>query len=354
MIEWSFIVTDRAGVSRAEFAPRGTKLTHRINGGHELAFTFPTLDAGAAEMLAGSRAVKAYRDGILRFFGIINEPRTTDPDWLSVKCLSPGDHYLPRRFLDANREFTSLDAGVIARTLIDDENATTRSFTYLDPMGTLDTTVTLSLVFEAGKSIGEIVRELATNNDAFWFREEPLEKNPNGYMTRLHITAAPGIDATPEAIFEYGRNTRGNLESVRTETLLPRNRIIARGSRASGEQLVATVEDTTSQDEYGILEHAVSFGDVQDIDHLQALAAGELRPNPIVSYTAEPLSDADDADLFVPSPWSNFEAGDTVKFYADHGALQVDGTIEIASFTLAISDDSHSERLDSLVLQELA
>lgn len=354
MVEWGFIVVDLDFTARAEFAARGAQLKQSINGGHELTFRYPTLGTGAAEFLAGNRAVKAYRNGVLRFFGPITEPVSVDPDWVSVQCVSPANHFLPRRFLSVNRLFENDDAGVIVRELIDNENDVARRFTYVDPMGTLETTVALTIGFEAGKSIGEIVRELATNNDAFWYAERPVEDDPTGFMTKLDITAAPGSDATAAAIFEYGANTRGNLEELRTETLLPRNRIIAQGSRAGGEQLIQIVEDTASQDEYGVLEHPVSFTDVKDAAHLHALATGELRPDPIVSYNASPLSDADTADLFVPSPWSNFVAGDTVKLYADHGALQVDTDIEVASFTLEIADDSRSERLTGLVLQELA
>jgi hypothetical protein len=346
MIEWAFVAQDLAFTNKAFLHPHDTRLSFALNGGMAGQARVRVEDDAAKELLIGSRCIRAYRNGVLRSAGFITEPLKIGAEWVEFTWHSPYLHMLSRRYLTELTTFTSTDAGSIARSLITTQN--TRGTTQLNPNGAFASSVARSIEFEAGKNVAEAIRQLAELDQGFFFRETPVDNDPT-YMAQFDIRYPnPGVDATARGIFEYGEDTRGNLGDLQVEYLLPRNRIIA---RASG--MIATAENAGSISTYRMLERDFSFTDVAEQTILQKHADEQLRPSPIANYTASPLSDNESAALFVPSPWDDFDLGDTVRLRADHFALQVDTTLEVVEFELAIGDDSESELLTRLVLQDL-
>lgn len=345
MAEHGLVVTDLVGTTRAFLEAYGLKLTRAINGAAKLEFSAATDDPKARELLIGKRAIKLYRDGVLRFMGVLGEPFVDGPD--SVSCVA----YDPFFFLKAAHvgdttladvTYTGTDAGAIAWDLIESLGYETHL-----RQGSIAASVSRDRTYEPGKSIAEAITQLAEVDGGFYFRVDPVDGAGAtfGEFTVLY----PDAGVNRERVrFEFGDGTLGNIsgEGLEVERFLPVNAVVAVGNAQNeGDPVpVASASSTESQTEYGVFPEWLALSDVVDSATLQEHADEELRADPPVALRFNAVEGG-------PMLWDDFDIGDTVQVRVDNGRTLVTGPVRVNQVTLEVDDDTGAERLTGLVLE---
>jgi hypothetical protein len=338
MAEHGLVVTDLIGTTRAFLEAYGLKLTRAINGAAKLEFSAATDDPKARELLIGKRAVKLYRDGVLRFYGVLGEPFIDGPD--AVSCVA----YDPFFFLKAAHvgspslapwTYTGWDAGAIAWELVNGLGYETHL-----RQGNVAASVNRDRTYEAGKSIAEAITQLAEVEGGFYFRVDPVDGEGATFGTFNVLYPDAGV--TRERVrFEYGDGTLGNIsgEGLEVERFMPVNAV------NEGDPVpVAVAEDSASESEYGTCPEWLTLSDVVNTATLQEHADEELSPEPPVALRFNAVEGG-------PVLWDDFDIGDTVYVRVDNGRTLVTGPVRVNQVTVEVDDDTGAERLTGLVLE---
>lgn len=229
MPTWQLVIDDRAGAARAFVNPTKFTLTRRRNDGADLQFELPTDSDGAAVLDVGARRVRAYRDGVLRFHGDVDEPMTTaarsNDSTVTVVARDPWAE-LQRWPLTDVASYAQEDAGQIAADLVDLTEAAIVG-------GTIAPSVPRDRIYDTGKLVGEAIAQLAEVDDGFHFYVDPVEYDDSGARPVVaHLTVRYPTAGTdhPEVRFEYGDGTMANLSGFSEELRLPRNYVLALGA----------------------------------------------------------------------------------------------------------------------------
>lgn len=345
MAEHALVVTDLVGTNRAFLDGYGLKLTRGVNGlgPGKLEFTAATDDVKARELLIGSRAVKLYRNGVLRFYGIIGEPFVDGAD--AVRCVA----YDPFFFLgpafvgDASllpRVYAAVDAGAIAWDLI----ASLPYETHLR-QGVIAASRLRDRTYEPGKSVAEAITQLAEVDDGFYFRIDPVDHAGAEFATFNVLYPDAGTDA-PGARFEFGDGTLDNIDSdgLELERFQPVNSVVVVGAGTGEVVPVASASDADSQGEYGTWPRWVQLSDVVGSGALAEHAREELRAQPPVAIRFNTLETA-------PTLFDDFDVGDTVYVRIDNGRTLVTGPVRVNQATLEVDDTTGAERLTGVVVE---
>jgi len=335
-VPWSFLLTDHAGVNLAELTTAaGRRLTFRRNTYAEATCTIAHEDDAAARLLdalanAGIPALKAYRDGVLRFNGQL-APFTEEAEEASALHLvfrSPfarllGDGSGTGRFTAAAVAFTATDAGLIAKSLIDTTN-TDSPTGIATTAGGITASKTRDRTYQHA-NVGKAIIDLSAVLDGYDFYETFVDEG----ATRAYFNAVPrqGVDQ-PSARFEYGADTLGNVRSVQRATQPPVNVVTVIG----GNGLIAQKSDATSILKYGRWPAQASYTDVIEQATLDDKALALLRPDPIKTVTFAP------EPALAPSPWDDFWLGDTIRLYVRREAFTEDVQVRVNGITVAIDD----------------
>lgn len=225
MAEWQLVLDDRAGRARAFLTDTTFALTRRIDGGCELEGELPISAPAAAEFAIGSRRLRAYRDGVLRFHGDVDEPLTSTQETLHFIARDPWAE-LMRAPLVQVESFVQTDAGAIASALIETTRAAIRA-------GAVTPSVLRDRIYDVGKIVGDLIGNLADVDDGFHFLVQPIEYDESGarpVIAELEVRyPLAGVDAAG-AHFQYGEGTLANLTSFSQEERLPRNYVLALGA----------------------------------------------------------------------------------------------------------------------------
>lgn len=345
---WAVAVTDLESNARAVIRPHDLKLTTRLNSHATATFKLGVHEEFADELSVGDRVVKVYKNGQLRFHGKIAAPLTEDKDWIYVTAHDPF-FFLSRRRLQTATTFTATDAGTIAWSLIDTQNA--RSTTRLR-QGTLQASVSRDRSYIEGDIVADLIKNLAEVDSGFSFIIKPVDEVA-GILGEFEVRwPLPGADSA--AMFGYGNATVGNLSNYEVEYALPINRLRATGSVEGETVLSAYREDAASIAQYDLMEDERSFNSVVLTETLDQHALANLQPQPATTYRVQ-ISDQASGDpngVFVPSLFTDFGVGDTVLLSIRHGRLDISQRSRVAEATLAISDVGSSERLENLLLME--
>lgn len=347
---WDLIACNGSGNTLANLTRhQGTSLTYVRNGVPEAQFTLSHDDPECATILTaleqggstvpttgagvGVPLLKAYRtnrDGSksLRFHGYlasISEESGTDASSATFTFRGPlglllGDGQNGGDFIDPGAldqtTWTATDAGQIARDLC-------RSTNLIDNVnGILQASKNRDRTYLPGQNRGQALIDLTNVLDGFDFEITPQEYGfftsvvPRPAIGILNVYAAQGSDR-PAAKFEYGPDTLANCSAMHRQTLPPVTRSIGLGANG----LYAGINDPNLA-KYGAWRTLVNSPDVSDQQTLTDKAYALLRPNPIktIDFTPDPR--------LAPLPWDDYWIGDTVRFYANRGAL-VEGPLSV-------------------------
>jgi hypothetical protein len=155
-------------------------------------------------------------------------------------------------------------------------------------------------------------------------------------ITELQVYSKVGGDTG--VVFGYAAGP-GNVQQVqRTRDFARRrNRSVAVGGSVGPKKptRVGTAVNTPSVQTFGVMETLESYPDVKDTDELEERAHLNLNRR-VQSYT------------FVPAPngpqfFDDFDLGDTVRFIARKGSLQVDDHFRITRAHLDIDQDNRAQ-----------
>lgn len=354
---WSAEITDLNSVARSVFTPYSLQLIRRLNSYASVTFQVPALDENADQLLIAERAVKLYRNGVLRFYGKIAQPLQDDQEWIQVTAHDPF-YFLSKRRLQSDTTFTNIDAGQIAWSLINTQNG--RSSTRLQ-QGTIQASVKRDRTYAEGSVISELITQLAEVDDGFFFTVSPVDGMP-GVFGQIEITyPLPGNDAQA-AVFGFGDGTVGNLSGYSRVQNLPINRIRAIGVTVGETVLDSYKQDSTSVSRFDIIEDERSFSSVSEQATLDQHALSELDPSPPTTYTmtiiqqsSEGIGGGDPPDLggiLVPALFDDFDVGDTVSLIIKHGRIDVLTTPLVSTAKISVSDEGAAEQLESVFMME--
>lgn len=343
MATHALVVTDLAGTARAFIDGSGIKLTRKINGACFLEFSAATDDPNARELLIGKRAVKLYRDGVLRFCGIIGEPFVDGAFSLPVAA------YDPFRYLDAAHVgdvtlapavYDATDAGTVAWDLIDALPYETHLV-----QGTLQASVKRDRTYDPGKSISEAILQLAEVDDGFAFRIDAVDGPGAAFASFNALYPNAGVDR-PDVRYEYGDGTLGNIDEgkLEIERFLPVNDVVVTGAGVGEAVPAEHVEDTGSKAEYGTFPTWQSLSDVVDTATLTEHGRELI-------YADPPLVARFDALEGAPVLFDDYDVGDTVRVFIDNGRTRAEGTFRVNQATLEVDDDTGAERMTGLILE---
>ncbi len=354
-MQWSFAATDRVGANRAFLEARGFELTRRQNSFADARFSLDRQgDAAgkAAEVQSGSRALAAWREtdaGVqVMFRGQIHTPvDEMDGDSASVTATAADPiWWLQHRYVRSDVTFTGQDAGSgIAWPLISTQNG--YETTHL-ASGVIDSSVNRDRTYQAGQQVGDALSNLANVENGFFFKARPVD-GLGATFALLDVSYPNSGVYAPGAVFEFGRGTAGTIDAVPTiEEAPPVNRVTVFGD--SSATVPAVAQDVASIATYGLVERIVTFSDVVVQATLQAYANELLRPEPAKTFSfscaPSPLSPA-------PLLGVDFNVGDTVRVRVDEWRASIDATCRVIAATVAVDDDGRSERLSSVVVEEV-
>lgn len=318
-------------------------VTPRLNGYRSLTIAGARGSDVASQIEPGSCAIKAWRDGTIRFNGKVWEPLGRKGlAGLSIEARDPVAELVQRR-TRIKTTYTAVDAGAIAQDRLTVQNGY-RS-TYMRN-GALQASVNRDRVYLVGVKEGDILDELVGASGGFFYRCDPLD-GVAGFMGELVITYPDARTTRPELKLEWGDGTLANLVDYETTDTLPLNRFVAASADTGGTRIEGVAEDAASQLAYGLFEDLDDFTDVTSTTLLTQQAQGSLAPNP--QRTLALTCGAEAPLLFV-----DFNVGDFVRlkiFDPDNG-LDLNEWVRVTEATLVVDRDG-VETTSSIVVELL-
>lgn len=329
-----WVIATSAGQALAELTTAtGRQLTFRRNGVPEATFALSHEDEDAKLLLdalaaGGVPLLKVFRNGILRFHGYL-APFTEEAQEQSILTATfrgpfgrlLGDGGNRGRFTAAVKEFSQIDAGQIAWTLINETPSVGIR------KGTIEATKLRDRRYESG-NVGELIVNLTNVLDGFDFEVVPTDAGRD--IGRFDVFARQGQERM-DAPFEYGATTLANVRRFERATQPPIN--VARVIGADG--LVGEKRNQTSIDKYGEWWVQFAASDVSEQPTLDDKAQALLRPNPIkvLNFTPDPA--------LAPLPWDDYWLGDTVPVRARQGSLSEDSAARVNEITVVVDDNGN-------------
>ena len=349
MAAYALELADLAGAGLGEPAFRSLVLDRRLNGGQILTAVVANDAQAARYARLGETVARLWRDGRLIFHGRLREPLAARPGVLELAAGSPYT-LLDRRQLVNLHNYFATDQCAIILGLMGDENR--RSHTGL-AMATIPyPTVTRDRTYEPGKSIQEIIAQLAGVEGGFYFVERPiLDRARPPVLAELELRWPAAGAARPAVRFEYGEGTLANLAGYTLNELLPLNRVTVSGGEPAGggeAPAPAVAASMPSIARYGMLEAWFSDPDVSEPATLAQKAAARLRPDPVTLVEIEPVAGGPAVGgPPVPLLGRDFDLGDTVTVSVRDETTEVYGLALMVIHTrLTVSPDDDSETVE--------
>lgn len=239
--------------------------------------------------------------------------------------------------------YTALDAGLIAKDLIDD--LATAVVLMPTPTGIATNTAWIEPTKErdrtyVNKNVAEAIIELTEVIEGFDWYPTYLDPRDNaGSTMRFNVAARPaGTDRTSDVRFEYGAGTLENCSGYSFSTSLPITLFRTTGTDPLGGDSQEGGHDAALA-RYGAYMAVAAFPDVTETATLAEHGFALLRDAPahVTDFSPDPeLS---------PLPWRDFWVGDTVSWLVDDGAMQEQSAMIVQSIEIGIDD---SDNIDDL------
>lgn len=267
--------------------------------------------------------VKAYRNGVLMFFGpIVSTEEVGDRENTSMAVTAAGAPWILAYRLAGKTsagfvQATARDRALIVKDLIDTANA--ENETHIDTSGPTISAASAS-TYQASpfKPVSECITDLAATLDGFDWAFDPRENFAAGTVTSQKIAtfrAAPVLGTTRDARFEWGDGTLSNVigykRTLARETQA--NKVyhsVDQGVDQAGFPTVQQV-DANSQAKWGLME-ALAQADIIDNGLRQQLVNEHVRvraqPRKVIEFTPH----LDDGTHRVPTYGTDYAIGDSV------------------------------------------
>ena len=216
-------------------------------------------------LTAGKSRIIIKRLGVPLFGGrlIYAEGNVAEKKDMDLKVMGWFD-LLQYRFTSISRTFTATDAGAMAWTLIQENQALTHGDLGITE-GNIATSVNRDRVWEF-KKIRDAIIELSAVESGFDFEITP-QKVFNVFYPSMGIKQ-DGYE------FVYPGNIQSFKISDDANQLL--NYAIVRGQGFGGGQELDVLEDSASEIEFGIMQNVLDFSDVPDITTLDSLGNEQI------------------------------------------------------------------------------
>lgn len=344
-----------------EFAAYPVRLTAARVAAHYAALSVPpgelsTERAAGDGQLSTARVVRGWRSPasggprVLRATGKIRTALqlAAARDSLDTLSIQATDGYgvLSDRLNQETFGVVGFSPNAIVEALVNLQNL--RAPTGLSVAGMIPGGPGRDRTYPRGKNVGEAILQLAEVDDGFYFLANPVASGSTFSQLVLRYPA-PGGDST--ASFEFGVGTAANLAKVQVDVRPPVNFVTAFGAGDGDEQLVATASDPASIAAYGLVDVSQTFSDVIEQATLDQHARDLLRPEERRTFQVEVSSSTGNGELVTPSPWDDFDVGDTVRLSIRTSALSYTGRALVKAFTVTI-DANGTERLSALDFQQ--
>lgn len=362
-MSWAWELLDLNGVTAGILSPRSVSVTRKLNGASTIQVVLEADDLAALSSTA--HVIRGWRDPVgggsrvARATGKVSSIQASaNRDSIESMNLFATDGFgvLADRLHDAATTFTDTVPGEIVLSLVASQNGRGNTGIFMDQMDPYVAGPPRARSYEKGKNVADAIRQLAEVDDGFYFRCDPYdgyEELPGWWYWTALVLLYPTPGSDSDASFEWGEGTVGNLAGVQADVLPPINYAFAFGAGIGTEQLVAEKQDTASQEAFGLYDTSSSYSDVIEQATLDQHALDMLRPAERRTFRVSVSPPSGAADLTVPSPWDDFDVGDTVRLNlrGRSAALQYTGRALVQSFTVSI-DSNGIERLSSLDFQE--
>jgi hypothetical protein len=308
-----------------------------LNKSGSFGFNLNCLDDLADDIDPITKCVIGYKNGVAKWSGPI---WTVDDELPSNRIQVNAVGWfekLNKRLLSEDISFTDIDAGVIAVSLLNQENIVGN--TLISP-GVIQSSQTRTRAYKEHQNLGQEIQSLSQIEAGFdW------EVTPDSRL--LNIYNAKRIDR-PEIVFGY-RWGPHNIQSLKRTQDGDRlfNHVVALGQGGNqGES-----SNTVSINKYGIFEQTISATELTESALLAAYAAAEVTflSEPLELYQITPLPYIVGSDNNY-SIFEDYDLGDIVYLVAKHGRVDTGDTpLALRIFGADISFDKDGvERITSL------
>jgi len=303
---WDILLTNLAGVTVGQiYNPVDLKYTRVVNGACEIEFTSnDPSDLNTLEIMPHKRMVKAYRDGVLRFWGKIQEPLVVNQDgahviardpWAQLNIPSHADYEFTDETLKHCMELFKLGEGLLGY----------HPFNKFDFAGSPSNT--FHVITKPGQRLSEKLEGMASNNplSGSWFVVD-AQDDPDQPAVITVKDADQRLD-NGQARWEYGNDTLDNVTDweVHHRGLVNAVRVYYKGG-------FVEVSDTDSIEQYGLVEKWFRRPGVHDSATATIIAGKKLVTTP---YTIASFAPGPNA----PSLFDDFDVGDLCRAYFQMG-----------------------------------
>lgn len=353
-MSWSWKITDLDGVGRGVLSPHQAVVTRNLNAASTIQLQIDADDS--ADLSTTARVLRGFRppsDGgtrALRATGKVtgvNASVGTDNLERLTLTASDGMGVLASRVVANPNGLTYIQNSprYIVNSLVEVENSRRLTGMYV-AAGTAGPP--RDRTYEQGKNVAEAIQQLAEVDDGFYYRVDPIDVPNPGFFSEL-VLLYPEAGSDSGASFEWGAGTVGNLAGVEADIGTPVNYVTAFGAGDGAEQIRASKVNLGSIEDLGLYDATITHSDVIETATLEQHALDALRPDEPRVFRVQVAPNVGNGGLYVPSPWDDFDVGDTVQLNlrGRSAALTYSGRALVTSFALTI-DANGTERLTSL------
>lgn len=334
---YTMLATDIDGVPTGFLdIPAEAKYVRRINGYSEVSGQIVS-PSDWGKLRAYTRALKMYRNGVLRMYGQVQDPFVRVPDHHEFIAKDPFASLAYRR---VRKLISWSDTAVddIAWGLIDQANDLHTTHII---QGTLADNKHIDQSYHVGDILSEQIQALSDRDDSFWYRVDPYDAGAAGVYGKFNTFSAFN-DKTATVIFAYGQDTFDNCTDYRVEEGLMRNRVTVIGAKGTHPE---TVNAKASWATHGLWEDERGHMTIKDQDALHRNAEGLIVTSPCLVFGLTPGPDA-------PAPFTDFDVGDVVTLMISDRGYSFQGQCRIMEFTVNIDPNSGQEILEQIVMEE--
>lgn len=336
--KYEIIVIDKAGTRIGQIINWvGFSFEKKLNNFGSCIIKVPLLDEALPELIAPRRyEVQIYRDGALLWAGEqvwVRSALTSEAEGTDILELICYDYLemFNARYTDLEDIYSTVDAGTIAWTLIDESQTLTNGDLGIT-QGNIEATQNRDRTYY-NQNIMEAIVNLSKVIGGFDFEITP-EKVFNVY-------ALKGLDRSSFAIFEYGVNFK--TVSISNDFGTPSNFSIAVGEGTGLSKLKETSENVPSQESIKLRQQLTVENSVSVLQTLQDKA------DDITSRFSTPVLSL----TFMQSQKTNpnlgsIDLGDYVKVRVDRGVFDIDNLFRVYGIKVAV-DQTGNEIIEYLV-----
>lgn len=337
-MSWSFILTDQNFVPQGEILNmQERKVTLPLSKIDTCSFRVRKDNPMAQQLMTCSGYVKAFRDGVLRFYGpLLTAEEVADGSNKTISVNAVGQGWIfSRRYALKSVVTIASDRAVRFKTLLDGQwNGTNRPalpgpvYAFTNIMSSVTPSSASSVIYSLGemKLLSTVLGELAAGPTGFDWRVLPVDNLVDGEVVTVTEPSTPGVPTSYIGDFLAAPTIGSYKENVFFEhgtgkhNLTSYKRVASRESQADYVYHVqsgvtpATIQsyDIPAINQWGVLDDVVD-ADLQDATLRQELTDAHvaIRKQPRNRIDFTPVGSYNSSR--VPQFGDEFDVGDIVR-----------------------------------------